>query len=111
MCKAWLSSAALILAAASYAWAVPPGDASAGKIVYTKSCMTCHGPSGEGKPAIGKMLHTAMIPLGSKEVQAKTDADLKKFVTEGVGKMPPVKGLSAKQMDDVIAYVRVLGKK
>lgn len=111
MRRNWLWTAALIFGAASFAWAAPAGDAKAGKAVFDRSCATCHGMNGEGKEAIGKMLHTTMKPLGSKEVQEKSDAELKKAVTEGFGKMQPVKGLNAKQVDDVIAYVRAFGKK
>ncbi|HEV2387427.1 MAG TPA: cytochrome c [Candidatus Acidoferrales bacterium] len=110
MYRNWLCTTALILGAAGFAWAAPAGDAKAGKAVYQKSCATCHGMNGEGKEAIAKMLHTTMKPLGSKEVQDKSDAELKKAVTGGIGKMQPVKGLSEKQVNDVIAYVRELGR-
>ena len=87
------------------------GDATAGKTVYTKSCSSCHGPNGEGKDAIAKMFKTEMKPLGSKEVQAKSDAELRKVITDGTGKMKPIKGLSDKDLDNVIAFVRTLAKK
>jgi len=35
---------------------------------------------------------------------------LKKAVTEGHGKMKPVKSVSAKSADDIVAYVRTLKK-
>lgn len=79
-----------------------------GKEVYNAKCKSCHGESGQGNPAIAKMMKVEMRPLGSKEVQAASDADLKKIITEGKGKMRPVAGLSAKQVDDVIAFVRTL---
>lgn len=91
--------------------AVAGGDATAGKTVYNKSCASCHGPNGEGKDAIAKMFKAEMKPLGSKEVQAKSDADLRKGITDGTGKMKPVKGLSDKDLDNVIAFVRTLAKK
>jgi hypothetical protein len=49
-----------------------------------------------------------MHPLGSKDVQSKSDAELKKIITEGNGKMKPVGGLDDKQVADVIAFVRTL---
>jgi len=91
--------------------ALAGGDATAGKTVYIKSCASCHGPNGEGKDAIAKMFKTEMKPLNSKEVQAKSDAELRKDITEGTGKMKPVKGLSDKDLDNVIAFVRTLAKK
>ena len=87
------------------------GDAAAGKAVYTKSCATCHGAGGEGKEAIAKALKVEMRHLGSPEVQAKSDAELRKDVLDGVGKMKPVKGLSDSDLSNTIAYLRTLGKK
>jgi hypothetical protein len=48
-----------------------------GKPVYVAKCQGCHGANGEGKAAIGKMFSVTMPVLGSKEIQAKSDADLK----------------------------------
>ena len=79
-----------------------------GKETYTAKCQPCHGPNGEGKAAIAKMYDVTLPPLASKEVQAKSDADLKKTVIAGKGKMKPVAGVTEKQADDVIAYVRTL---
>jgi mono/diheme cytochrome c family protein len=79
-----------------------------GKAVFTAKCQPCHGPNGEGKPAIAKMYQVEMHPFASKEVQAKTDADFKKTITTGQGKMKPVAGLSDKQIEDVIAFVRTI---
>ena len=54
------------------------------------------------------MMGVTQKPLTSKEVQAKSDADLKKVIMEGQGKMKPVTGVTAKQADDIVAYVRTL---
>lgn len=79
-----------------------------GKTVFESKCQPCHGPAGEGKPAIAKMFKVEMHPLGSKEVQSKSDAEFKKIITTGNGKMKAVTGLSGKQLDDVVAFVRTL---
>jgi mono/diheme cytochrome c family protein len=79
-----------------------------GKTVFEAKCAPCHGSNGEGKAAIAKMYKVEMHALGSKEVQAKSDADIKKVITAGSGKMKPVAGLSDKQVEDVIAFVRTL---
>ncbi len=83
-------------------------DTVAGKAVFEKSCKGCHGASGQGNPAIAKMMKVEMHSLGSKGVQAKTDADLKQVVVKGMGKMKPVASLTAEQTADVIAFVRTL---
>ena len=87
------------------------GDASAGKDAYTKKCVSCHGKDGEGKDSIAAMLKIKFLHLGSKEVQAKSDADLKKIPIEGTGKMKPVKDVNDKMADDITAYLRTLAKK
>jgi mono/diheme cytochrome c family protein len=79
-----------------------------GKTVFAAKCQACHGPGGEGKASIAKMYNVEMHALGSKEIQAKSDAELKKTITTGQGKMKPVAGLSDKQVEDVIAFVRTL---
>ena len=79
-----------------------------GKTVYVAKCQGCHGANGEGKAAIGKMFNVTMPVLGSKDVQAKSDADLKKVITDGHGKMKPVTGMDDKQVADCVAFLRTL---
>ena len=86
-------------------------DTAAGKDLYGKKCASCHGVAGEGKDSIAKMFKVEMNHLGSKEVQAKSDADLKKIILEGGGKMKGVKDIDAKNADDLVAYLRTLAKK
>ncbi|HLH00232.1 MAG TPA: cytochrome c [Bryobacteraceae bacterium] len=88
--------------------AVAYAGAPEGKSVYVAKCQGCHGANGEGKPAIAKMFNVTLPVLGSKDIQAKSDADLKKTIVEGHGKMKPVGGLDDKQVSDVIAFVRTL---
>jgi mono/diheme cytochrome c family protein len=90
------------------AWAA---DAAAGKAVFAKKCVSCHGPNGEGKDAIAKMMKVEMRNLASKEVQAKSDAELAKNAKDGVGKMKPTSGVTEKDADDIVAYLRTLAKK
>ncbi len=89
--------------------AVLAADAKAGQTVYNQSCKTCHGPDGAGNPAIGKMMKVEMRDLKSPEVQAASNADLKKIITEGKGKMKPV-AAAAGSADDVVAYLRSIKK-
>jgi mono/diheme cytochrome c family protein len=93
----------------SSVWAA--GDVAAGKEVYTKKCVSCHGAAGEGKDAIAKMMKVDMRALGSKEVQAKTDVELSKISKDGIGKMKPTTGLTDKDSADVVSYLRTLARK
>jgi mono/diheme cytochrome c family protein len=86
-------------------------DVAAGKDAYLKKCASCHGQAGEGKEAVAKMMKVTLAHLGSKKVQARTDADLKKIPLEGTGKMKPVKDVNAQMAEDIIAYVRTLAQK
>ena len=54
------------------------------------------------------MMKVEIKNLGSADVQALSDADLKKVVTDGQGKMKPIKSVAGKDLDNVIAYVRSL---
>jgi mono/diheme cytochrome c family protein len=82
------------------------GDAATGKALYAKSCAGCHGVAGEPKAALAKALKVEMRHLGSKEVLAKSDAELRANVLDGIGKMQPVKGLSDQDLTNLLAYVR-----
>jgi mono/diheme cytochrome c family protein len=102
---------AIISIIAVLLWTAPAfaaGDAATGKETFSKKCASCHGAAGEGKDSVAKMLKVEMRHLGSKEVQAKSDSDLKKVILEGNGKMKPVAGIDAKAADDVVAYLRTL---
>ena len=85
-------------------------DAKAGQATYDKSCKSCHGADGTANPAVVKMRKVEMHDLNSPEVQSKSDADLKKIVTEGQGKMKPISSVTGAAADNVIAYVRSLKK-
>lgn len=102
--KLTLTIAASLAVSAGLALAGAPE----GKTVFAAKCQSCHGPNGEGKPAIAKMFNVTMHPLGSKEIQSKPDAEIKKTITTGHGKMKPVTGLDDQQVADVIAFVRTL---
>ena len=106
-----ISCAAILLALAVSPAVFAGGDAVAGKDVFMKHCAACHGPDGNGKEAVAKMFKVTLPQLPSKEVQALSDADLTKVVTEGKGKMPAVKGLSAADVTDVVAFIRSIAKK
>lgn len=79
------------------------GAAADGKATYDAKCKGCHKADGSGMPAM------KMRALGSAEVQAKSDADLKKDITAGTGKMKP-QTVTDPQAADLVAYIRTLKK-
>ncbi len=60
---------------------------------------------------MAKLLKTTIAPLDSDQVQSKSDAEIKKIITDGKDKMKPVKDLSNADIDNVIAFVRAFKKK
>jgi mono/diheme cytochrome c family protein len=80
-----------------------------GKGLFTAKCAICHGADGSGKTSIGKNLKIA--DFHSPDVKKQSNAELKTVITDGKNKMPAFKGkLTDAQIDQVIAYVRDLGK-
>ncbi|MBI3646586.1 MAG: cytochrome c [Acidobacteriales bacterium] len=77
---------------------------------FKGKCAMCHGPDGSGKTAMGEKFN--IRDLRSADVQKQTDAELVQIVTKGKNKMPPYDGkLTKEQIDQLVAYVRELGKK
>lgn len=99
---------ALGLAAAAVT-AVQAADATAGKAAYDKSCKSCHGADGTANPAIAKMMKVDIKDLKSADVQAMSDDDLKKVITDGKGKMKPMPA-AAGSATDIVAYIRTWKK-
>ena len=85
-------------------------DAKAGQASYDKSCKSCHGADGTPNPAIAKMMKVEMKDLKSAEVQGLSNDDMKKIITDGKGKMKPVKSVTGAAIDDIVAYVHSLKK-
>ena len=85
-------------------------DAKAGQAAYDKSCKSCHGADGTPNAAIAKMMKVDMKDLKSAEVQAMSDGDLKKVISDGKGKMKPIKTVTGADADNVVAYIRSLKK-
>ena len=100
--------AGTLITSAMMAGLAVAADAQAGKAAYDKSCKSCHGADGTPNPAMVKALKVEMRHLGSKEVQAHSDAELKAAITEGKGKMKPIKTVSGAAADDVVAFMRTL---
>jgi mono/diheme cytochrome c family protein len=84
--------------------------AAAGKTVFDKSCVGCHGANGKGNPGMAKVLGEKGLNLTSKEVTSKSDAELLKVIAQGQGKMPAQSKLSKDDQKAVLSYVRSLAK-
>ena len=85
------------------------GQSGSGAATFKSKCQLCHGPDGTGNTTLGKQLQAAN--LRSKEVQKKTNAELHKVIHDGNGNMPPFADqLKDAEIDQVIKYVRTLGK-
>jgi mono/diheme cytochrome c family protein len=98
----------LALAAAA-ATSMQAASATAGKAAYDKSCKTCHGPDGTPNPSIAKMMKVDMKDLKSADIQAMSDDDIAKVITDGKGKMKPVAAASS-SAPDIVAYIRTWKK-
>lgn len=85
--------------------AIFAADAKAGKTDFDRACKSCHGADGTPNPAIAKMMKVEMKDLKAAEVQAMSNDEVKKIITDGKGKMKPITSVSGGAVDDVAAYV------
>ena len=79
-------------------------DVAAGETTFKAKCAGCHGADGKGK----EVMKTR--DLASADVQSMSDADLSGIITNGKGKMPAYKSLTADQVKDTVAFIRSLKK-
>ena len=84
------------------------GDVAAGKALYTVNCKKCHGEQGEGNPRMYRLVKATVVHLGSKQAQDKSDAEIRKSMTDGFGKMEAIKELTAAQVESILAFTRTL---
>jgi mono/diheme cytochrome c family protein len=101
----------VIFSAAPAAFAQGKGNAAEGKDAFMKHCAACHGQDGNGNEALAKMMKTTIPPLSSKDVQALSDTQISKIITEGKGKMTPQKNLSSADVANLVAFIRSLARK
>jgi len=76
-----------------------------------KKCASCHGEDGKGQTKMGQKLNVK--DLTGAAIQAKSDADLEKQISEGnkAKKMPAYKSkLSPEEIKAVVKYIRGLKK-
>ncbi|MFI5180779.1 MAG: c-type cytochrome [Thermoanaerobaculia bacterium] len=103
--------------AASAAPAEPSYEARLGRQVYHHYCQTCHGETGGGDGFNAFNLDPRPRDLSDPVFQKKSDADLADAIRRGgsgVGLSPlmPPWGhtLSAREVDQVVLYLRLLKK-
>src|SRR5262249_7391557 len=105
-------AALLLIAAAAPAWAQ---DANAGKAVYERKCMLCHGEKGDGQGlAAGLLLPKpreftrGLFKIRSTANKTPTDQDLLRIVTEGMPgtTMPAWEVLPERDRRNVVAYIK-----
>lgn len=107
------ASLAVFSALLAGAWLLTPAyktQAKSGQPTFDAKCAMCHSKDGSGNSPMGKNMK---VPdLRSKAVQSKSDADLHNFIAKGKGIMPGYSNkLSKDEINDLVAYIRVLGKK
>ena len=84
-------------------------EASGGATIFKEKCGLCHGADGSGDTPLGKQLKAA--DLRTKTVRQMSDSKLRRLVHDGRGDMPPYsEQLSNDGIDQVVKYVRTLGK-
>ena len=86
------------------------GDTALGQKIFVENCQRCHGENGSGNTTFGKALGAA--DLRSADIQKKSDTQFYTLIEKGKRNMPPFEGtLSKVEINDLIAYVREIGKK
>ena len=95
--------AAVSLIAATSAFAAD------GAALFKSKCAMCHGADARGETSVGKSLK--LRDFSSADVQKQTDAELKKIIEDGRGKMPPYKTkLTANETNTLMTFIRTLKK-
>src|ERR1700686_4451763 len=78
--------------------------------LFKAKCALCHGEDGSGNTPTGKALKAK--DLRAEETQKKSDEEIAEVITKGRNKMPAfAQKLKPDQIQQLVAYVRQLGKK
>jgi len=88
-----------------------PQQVAEGEGLYAQGCVECHGSAGLGDGAMARTLSKAPSELGSFAWQVEhSDAQMAAAVRAGVpgAPMPPASGLTDRQVQSVVAYLRSL---
>jgi mono/diheme cytochrome c family protein len=83
--------------------------ADTGPDTYKTKCSACHGANGAGDTMLGNNLK--LRPLGSADVQKRSDDELATIIGKGKNRMPPFDNkLSKDQIRDLVKHIRSLKK-
>src|SRR5271168_19100 len=100
----------LICFAGLILFALPARAQTGGAALFKAKCATCHGATGKGDTALGKM--DKIRDLGSADVQQQSDEALSAIISNGKDKMPAYgKSLKPDQVKDLVTYIRSLATK
>lgn len=85
---------------------------AAGKKMYEKECLSCHGKKGKGDGPKAAEYDKATPDMTTEKFHKETDGEIFWKITEGKKPMPSAKKtLTEEQRWQVINYVRTLKKK
>lgn len=104
----------LVLGVAAISLAEMKGDVAAGKVLFEKTCVLCHGKEGKGDGPAAAALNPKPKSYADPSVTAKSDKELFDTITKGRPGTPMTsfeKTLTEQQRWDILAYVRSLGGK
>ena len=88
-----------------------PAEVAEGEGLYAQGCVECHGTVGLGDGVMARALSKVPTELGSFAWQAeRSDSQMAVAVRAGVPgtPMPPASGLTERQVQSVVAYLRSL---
>ena len=102
-----------LIMAVSLGWvwgsAALAAEAGAGKALFEKSCVGCHGADGKGNPGMAKVLGEKGLNIVGSDTTKKSDEQLLKIIADGAGKMPASK-LTKDEQKQALGYARSLAK-
>ena len=84
-----------------------PEDAARGEELYRTNCVFCHGQQ-QGEPGpVGKHLQPPPPSLEKLLLQSLQDADIYRFISFGLGRMPPFRDrLTSTERWALVRYLR-----